>query len=152
MSDRPAKPPHAPRLSPYLTVRDPDAALAFYQKAFGFSVNETTLMKGPDGQILHGEMNFHDATIMLAPEGAWGGTCQAPASSGTEVPIGLYLYCDDPDAIHTRAVAAGATSACEPQDMFWGDRMCSLVDLDGYKWSFARNVGDFDPAKMPPVG
>jgi uncharacterized glyoxalase superfamily protein PhnB len=33
--------------------------------------------------------------------------------------------------------------------MFWGDRMCSLIDTDGYAWQFATNVADFDPAKAP---
>jgi PhnB protein len=36
-----------------------------------------------------------------------------------------------------------------PQDMFWGDRMCNLLDPDGHSWSFATNVADFDPSKVP---
>jgi uncharacterized glyoxalase superfamily protein PhnB len=35
-----------------------------------------------------------------------------------------------------------------PQDMFYGDRVCTLVDPDGHIWYFATNVADFDPAKM----
>jgi uncharacterized glyoxalase superfamily protein PhnB len=33
--------------------------------------------------------------------------------------------------------------------MFWGDRMVRLRDPDGYLWSFATKVGEFDPSKMP---
>jgi uncharacterized glyoxalase superfamily protein PhnB len=33
--------------------------------------------------------------------------------------------------------------------MFWGDRMCTVLDLDGHIWSFATNVADFDPAQTP---
>lgn len=148
MSNRPAKPPHAARLTPYLSVRDPEASIKFYEKAFGFKAAPQTTMRGPDGKIMHAEMRFHEAVIMFAPEGAWGGKCRSPATSGTAAPISLYLYCDDVDAFFKKATAAGATTVSPLQDMFWGDRMCALADPDGYQWSFATNVGDFDPSKM----
>lgn len=63
--------------------------------------------------------------------------------------MSLYVYCDDVDAMANRARQAGAQIAAEPADMFWGDRICMITDIDGYNWSFARNVGDFDPSKLP---
>jgi hypothetical protein len=36
MSQRPPRPQGCPWLTPYLVVRDADAAIEFYQKAFGF--------------------------------------------------------------------------------------------------------------------
>jgi uncharacterized glyoxalase superfamily protein PhnB len=33
--------------------------------------------------------------------------------------------------------------------MFWGDRLCKLMDPDGIIWNFATNVADFDPSKAP---
>jgi uncharacterized glyoxalase superfamily protein PhnB len=133
------KPPQAPRLSPYLTVRSAEAALDFYEKAFGFTRRE--VMKGEDGRVQHAEMMFHESLIMFAPEGAFGNTCKAPASSGSEPPIGLYVYCADVDALFARAKAAGAKVFKEPADMFWGDRMCAFEDPDGYRWSFATHKG-----------
>jgi uncharacterized glyoxalase superfamily protein PhnB len=48
MSKRPARQPGTPWLSPYLTVRDADAALDFYQRAFGFE--KRCAFPGPDGR------------------------------------------------------------------------------------------------------
>jgi len=52
-------------------------------------------------------------------------------------------------ALYKRATAAGAVSKSPPQEMFWGDRVCQLTDPDGHSWTFATNVGDFDPSKAP---
>lgn len=147
MSKRPAKPARTPWLSPYLTVRDSDRTIAFYQKAFGFEVRMKMPM--PDGRTGHVEMTYQDALIMFGPEGGFGGVCKAPVSLGAPSPVSLYVYCEDVDALHARAVAAGCTSDLPPTDMFWGDRMCKLTDPDGHVWIFATNVGDFDPSKLP---
>ena len=138
-----ARPPHMPWLSPYLTVKDADAALDFYQRAFGFVKHDT--VPGPDGKTSHAEMKYNDAFIMFAPEGAFGSTTQSPATSGTQSPVTLYLYCEDVDALCARAQSAGATVATPPQDMFWGDRMCSLIDPSGHRWNFATYTGKTAP-------
>lgn len=143
MPDRPPKPAQSPWLVPALVVRDADAALAFYSEAFGFE--KAFAMPGPDGKTKHAEMTWHDCRIMFSPE--FGGKCQAPITTGMRPSVALYLYCDDVDALCRQAEAAGAEVETPPQDMFWGDRMCTLIDPDGHIWSFATNVADFDPAK-----
>lgn len=146
MAKRPPRPSNMPWLSPYLIVRDADAAAAFYQKAFGFE--KRLSMPGPDGKAMHVELTWYDAVIMLGPENP-SHTYKAPASSGAPPGLGLYLYCDDVDALFARAVAAGAKPDQPPTDQFYGDRNCRLTDPDGHSWSFATNVADFDPTKAP---
>src|SRR6266567_5497642 len=128
MSKRPARPAGAPWLSPYLVVKDADAALDFYQRAFGFE--KRMAMPGPDGRTKHAEVVWKEALIMFSPEQEGSATCKAraPASTGMDSPVGLYLYCDDVDALYARATKAGAKSLMPPQDMFWGDRMCTVHD------------------------
>jgi uncharacterized glyoxalase superfamily protein PhnB len=133
-------------LSPYLTVKDADKALDFYQRAFGFEKKNT--MPGPDGKTGHAEMTWKDIVIMFGPECPTSQS-KAPVTSGIVPPVALFVYCEDVDALCTRASAAGAKVVMPPQDMFWGDRMCHLTDPDGHSWHFATNVADFDPSKMP---
>jgi glyoxalase/bleomycin resistance protein/dioxygenase superfamily protein len=45
-----------------------------------------------------------------------------PAESRATQAAFLYVYVDDADAIHRRAVEAGARSLEEPMDMPYGDR------------------------------
>ena len=147
MSKRPARPAGTPWLMPYLVVRDADAAVDFYQRAFGFTKKFS--FPGPDGRTGHAEMTWQDAVIMLGPENPNMGPWKAPVTSGVTSPVGLYVYCEDVDALFAQATKAGAKGDLPPQEMFWGDRMCKLTDPDGHTWSFATNVADFDPAKAP---
>jgi PhnB protein len=146
MSNRPAKPGNMPWLTPCLTVKDPDASAAFYAKAFGFETKFT--MPGPDGRTCHAEIVWRDGLVMIGPEDPEG-KCKSPATTGTRPSSSLYVYCDDVDALFQQAAAAGARVESPPQDMFWGDRVCTVIDPDGYLWSFGTNVADFDPAKTP---
>jgi uncharacterized glyoxalase superfamily protein PhnB len=70
-----------------------------------------------------------------------------PATTGVRPSVSPYVYCDDVDALGKGAVAAGAKVEMPPQDMFLGDRMCTLIAPKGHIGSFATNVADFDPAK-----
>jgi PhnB protein len=144
MPPRPAKPDNMPWLTPCLTVKDADAAAAFYEKAFGFE--KRFALPGPDGRTAHAEIAWRDGLVMIGPECA-AQPCKSPATSGQRPPSSIYVYCDDVDALFRRATAAGAAVELPPQEMFWGDRVCTLLDPDGYRWSFATNVADFDPAK-----
>jgi uncharacterized glyoxalase superfamily protein PhnB len=145
MSKRPARPANTPWLMPYLVVKDAEAALDFYQRAFGFE--KRLAIPGPDGRPVHVEVAHRDAVLMFGPEGS----CQVktPLTTGTPTPVGLYVYCDDVDGLFARATAAGAKVVKGPEDRFWGDRVCELSDPDGYSWSFATNVRDFDPSQVP---
>lgn len=140
-------PDNCPQLMPYLAVSDPEAAMRFYENNFGFERDGEPLMQ--KGAIIHCEMVFMDVRIMIGLEGCWGNSAQSPKSSGTNQGIGLYIYCQNVDTHHQNAVANGAQITMEPEDMFWGDRMYSATDLDGYRWSFATKTGEFDASKLP---
>jgi PhnB protein len=146
MSMRPPRPEGSPWLSPYLVVKDPDAAIDFYERAFGFAKRMS--MPGPDGRTAHVELAWQDAMIMLGPESDQT-PARAPVTSGIQSPVGLYLYCEDVDALFARATKTGCKAVASPKTEFWGDRRCRVADPDGYIWDFATNVADFDPANMP---
>jgi len=135
-----------PWVSTYLTVKDVDAAIAFYRQAFGFEKRMT--LPGPDGKTVHGEVVWRDMVIMMGREGAQGQACQSPASSGVQCPIGLYVYVEDVDSGFKRSVQAGCEPKTEPTTMFWGDRIATVRDPNGYAWTLATNVADFDHSKM----
>jgi uncharacterized glyoxalase superfamily protein PhnB len=55
------------------------------------------------------------------------------------MPAFLYLYVDDTDATHQRALEAGAESLEAPQDMPYGDRRCMVKDPGGNIWQIATH-------------
>src|SRR5215208_5684239 len=108
--------------------RDPKAALAWLEQAFGFEV--TMAIEGPPDapEMSHYEMSCAGrGRIMIGAE--WAAWVRSPASVGgantqsvhVVLPGGLDEHCE-------RARAAGATIAAEPQDEFYGDRTYRVLD------------------------
>jgi uncharacterized glyoxalase superfamily protein PhnB len=144
----PANPPdNMPRITPNLFYDDPASALEWLAEAFGF---ETRLsMPGPDGAIMHAEMQVVESVVMMSPTSAIG-DWRSPRSLDGSVTQGLYVYVDDVDAHCARARAAGGKIHSEPEDMFWGDRTYVVEDLEGHRWTFAQHTRDVAPEDMKP--
>lgn len=140
------RPDNTPWLVPYLTVADAGASQEFCCRAFGFETGRR--LTGRDGQVVHAEVRFDGLLLaMFGPETPAAGL-RTPAHSGVGCPLSLYVYCDDVDALVTRAAQAGAELLSGPEDAIWGDRVARLRDPDGYEWTFATNVHPFDPTRV----
>jgi len=130
--------------TPYLTLNDAAGAIEFYKKAFG--ANEIMRMDAPGGKIGHAEIRIGDSPIMLSDEMP-GSNARSPQSLGGTTG-GIFLYVEDVNSVHRQAVAAGAKSVMEPQDMFWGDRFGTVTDPYGHVWSLATHIEDVAPDEM----
>jgi PhnB protein len=127
-----------PALAPFLTVRDGQAAIEFYDRAFGFDTYGE-VMRGDDGKVQHASMRLGESAIMLGPiEGAMG---LVPVAPGTPDSLTLYVYVPNVDSVAERARRAGATQVQLPTDQFWGDRTAVFKDPDGFHWTFATHLG-----------
>ena len=123
-------------VSPYLTVTDAAGLLAFIKTAFGGK--EHYVMRGPSGEVRHGDLIVGDSHIMLGEAGGrWSPT-----------PAQLYLYVADCDAAYRQALAAGATAIQEPATQFYGDRHGCVKDRWGNIWWTASHVEDVSPEEI----
>lgn len=128
----------------YLRARDPDAAIAFYKRAFGAA--ERFRLVEPGGRIGHAELQLGPAVLMLSAEFPES-DIHAPAP-GTSAAFSLHLHVDDADAVIMQAVEAGATLVRAPQDHFYGERSGTVRDPYGYQWMIGHSIEDVDPAEM----
>lgn len=133
-----------PPITPYLRVRGADRALEFYKKAFGAKVKGR--MAGPEGQVMHAEMQVFNTRVMLSDEFPERGSLSPESLKGSAV--GLFVYTRDVDGAIARAVAAGATVTMPAQDMFWGDRFGTIRDPFGHDWQLATHKEDVAPKEM----
>ncbi len=141
----PKNPPEdMPRITPYLYCQDVAEALGWLTRAFGF--RERMRMPGPDGGIMHAEMELADGVIML---GCPGQEYKNPKRLG-QATQSLYVYVDDVDKHFRSAKEAGAKILEEPADQFYGDRRYGVEDVEGHHWYFARRVRDVAPEDMKP--
>lgn len=130
--------------TPYLILRDGARAIEFYKRAFG--AKELMRMPGPDGRIIHAEIQIGDSRIMLADESPENGSPSPQTLKGTAV--GIFLYVEDVDAVFKRAVAAGARELMPVADMFWGDRFGKISDPFGHQWQLATHKEDLQPDEI----
>ena len=119
-------------VTPHLVVRDAAKAIEFYKKAFG--AKETFRMPGPDGKLMHAEIQIGDSMVMLADEFPEYGTKSPQALGGS--PVNILLYVENADKVFQQAVAAGATVTMPLADQFWGAKFGMLTDRFGKSWMF----------------
>ena len=133
-------------VTPHLIFDNSAAAIDWYKKALG--AVEKSRSAGPDGKIMHADIQIGDCRIMLNDE--MGGGRSARSLGGT--PVGFWIYVADCDALFNRAVAAGATVPPGPMgqltDQFWGDRTGSFTDPFGYRWTIATRKEDLSAEEM----
>lgn len=126
-----------PLLSPVTILDDCAGAIDWYKKVFG--AKQRLRLDMPGGLVAHSELGFGDAVLMLAspmpPE--------FPARPGR-----LMLYVKDCDAMHRKAVAAGAHSLQEPADQFYGDRNARFRDPFGNDWTVMTHIKDVTEREM----
>ncbi len=137
-------PPGFATVTPHLVVAGCADAIAFYAKAFG--ADERFRMPGPDGRIMHAEIQIKDSIVMLADEMPQM-DCKSPNTLGGS-PVALHLFVEDADKFYDRAVAAGATPVMPPADMFWGDRYARVADPFGHTWAMATHQRDLTPEEI----
>lgn len=127
-----------------LTVDDAARAIDFYRDAFGAK----EISRLPMGEkIGHAELQIGDTRIMLNDEFPDWDNLGPNSRGGTTV--GLIIYTDNVDSAFRKAIEAGASEKMPVQDQFWGDRMGTLTDPFGHKWSIATHVEDVSPEEYP---
>ena len=133
-------------VTPQLVFDNAAQAIDWYKK--GLDAQEKSRAVGPDGKIMHAELQIGDSRIML--NDAMGGGRSAKTLGGS--PVSLWVYVGDCDSLFNRAVAAGAHVAGGPMgqltDQFWGDRSGSITDPFGYQWTIATRKEDLSRDEM----
>ncbi len=127
--------PHA-RVVPVLTVSDVRAAVAWYERTFGFVEH----VKIGDG---------HRAQLGL-PGGVAAELIVAEVRHGRRLPTTdrshqILLKVEDVAATLERATASGATVADELRDHPFGERQAGLVDPFGHQWVLTQTLVDTAP-------
>ena len=132
-------------LVPALIYRDPKAATAWLETAFGFEL--TFLIEDEKGGPAHIQMSYGPASIMIGHE--WSENHASPASLGGKNTQAIHIFIDsEVDAHCERARAVGAEILEEPATQFYGDRTYRCRDLEGHIWTIAAKVETVSIADM----
>ena len=125
-----------PQVWPTLRARDARGLIRFLVDAFGF---EDTAVYGDGDQVHHAQLSWPLGGGVMLGSVRGGDDDPWPIRPGT---TGCYVVCDDPDALHDRAVAAGAQILTPLHDTDYGSREFTARDPEGNRWSFGTYRGE----------
>lgn len=127
-------------MMPCFRYRNAHAAIEFLCTAFGFERH--AVYDDNDGGVGHAQLTLGDAMVMLgsARDDEFGKLVHASAADKPTTSC-VYVVVADPDAMHARAVKAGAKIVMPLEDASYGGRHFSARDPEGQIWSF----GSYDP-------
>ncbi|MFG3055348.1 VOC family protein [Kitasatospora sp. NPDC048239] len=139
-TDSGAAPP--PQVWPSLRARNARALIRFLVDAFGFTE-----------VVAYGEGEFVAHAELAWPEGGGvmlGSDREDPAGAepwpGRPGGFTAYVVTAGPDAVHARAVAAGARITSDLQVTDYGSRDFAAADPEGNRWYFGTYRGAPRPA------
>ena len=132
-------------ITPYLIVKDAEAAIAFYAAAFG--AEEQYRLVDPDsGKIGHADLKIGTGGIMLADEHPDFGALSPVTIGGT--PVLLHISVADADAVVAGAERAGAIVLRPVKEQMYGQRSGMIADPFGHHWVIGTHVADVSPEEM----
>ena len=134
-----------PTISPCIWYRDPRAAIAWLEKAFGFEAR--LIVDDGKGGVIHSELWIQDGYVMVV--GPPSGHAISPAAFGGRSSQSTHVQLRDGlDAHCETARAAGARIQREPATMRCGDRVYTCLDPEDHPWSFGMTVEVMTPEEM----
>jgi len=117
----------------FITVHDPDLALAFYHDTLGLTV-ANDVSNGDFRWVTISPPSQPDVQIVLthpkAGRSADDGEAMEELMTKGSLP-GVNFRSDDVDADFEKVQASGAEVLQEPMDQFWGARDCAFRDPSG---------------------
>jgi PhnB protein len=121
-------------VTPYLIVRDSNAAIDFYKQVFG----ATETMRHEDGgRVVHAKLRIGGAAIEIGEHSE-----RNDLDLDRLPPVGIHLYVEDVDAVLAKATSAGVRVLYPIADQPYGDREVSIADPFGIVWFVATHVHD----------
>ncbi|HEY2375187.1 MAG TPA: VOC family protein [Gemmatimonadaceae bacterium] len=134
MSAKPAATSIQTSLAPWLSVRGSARAVEFYKAAFG--AVEVYRLEDPSGSVV-ARLSIDGAEFWLGDESPEHGNFSPETTQGATTR--LILTVADPDAVFSRAIAAGAKEV-HPVGEEYGWRIGRVVDPFGHHWEIGHEL------------
>jgi uncharacterized glyoxalase superfamily protein PhnB len=119
-----------PIVYPGLQYTDADAGIEWLERVLGCERRE--VHKGDDGNVVHAELSFRGAIVMLSTAGVGREPFRSLPAGGRLV----YIALDEVEDLYAQVREAGADVALEITDTDYGSRDFTIRDPEGNLWAF----------------
>ncbi|NHF58513.1 VOC family protein [Flavobacteriaceae bacterium TP-CH-4] len=113
----------------YLFIENPEELIDFLKYAF-YAEEINRSINPKNGDIANVILKIGNSCFMIS---------QARGQF-LNMRTAFYLYVEDVDEMHKRAIEHGAISELEPSDMDYGDRQSGIVDPSGNYWWISKRL------------
>ncbi len=131
----------------YLSVSDARSAIAFYEKAFGATVDQLFPAEDGSDRIMHATLKafgtvFHLSSLFPEYDGGDKMGAPSPDLPGYTTALISLHSARELDTAMSRASAAGGTVTMSAEDHEWGARYGRWTDEEGHRWAFISPRSD----------
>lgn len=127
-------PEHYTAVTPWLISPSSARLIDFMHAAFGAQELPNSRITDQAGVIIHVVVRLGDAMLQLFDSRpGWGPT-----------PSFLNLYVEDIAQAHQRALALGATSVTDITELWFGEKVCRILDPFGNLWWLNQRIEEVD--------
>lgn len=128
-------------VTPWLISRSSVDLMQFLKNAFDAVETPHSRIQNSDGQIIHAVMKIGNATVLLFDSRkGWAPT-----------PNFLNLYVNHIDKVHQKALEFGAESVTEITSLWFGEKVCRILDPFGNLWWINQRVKAVDLTNLEEV-
>ena len=127
-------PPGFTEVTPWIISSSTSDLIKFLVKVFGAEEINGSRIVNEQGVIIHAVIKIGTAHLLLfdSREG-WGPT-----------PSFLNLYVADLEAVYERALKEGASSVTDITSLWFGEKVCRIIDPFGNLWWLNQRVEEVD--------
>jgi uncharacterized glyoxalase superfamily protein PhnB len=129
-------------VTPWIISPSSAKTIEFLKAAFDAEEVPNSRITNEDGVIIHVVVKIGDAMVMLfdSREG-WAPT-----------PAFLNLYVEDIEKAYQKSIALGATSVTTITLLYFGEKVCRILDPFGNLWWINQRVEEIDFTKPEEIG
>jgi len=133
------------KFAPGIKVRDMQRSLEFYTKTLGFTIMDT--LTRIDGKIAHASIGVDSPVLTLSPIDSVRTPQAKKDLAENKLGVGVRFHFDMSegkklDEFFIELKEKGIKIVNEPRTEFWGDRIFTIEDPDGYTLTFSEHVQD----------
>jgi len=135
-------PDHYTAVTPWIISPSTEKVIAFLKAVFDAEEVPNSKIKNDDGIIIHAVVKLGNAMITLFDSRkGWGPT-----------PTFLNIYVDDIEKAYRKALELGATSVTDITLLWFGEKVCRVMDPFGNLLWINQRVEEFDFTNLEQVG
>ncbi len=128
-------------VTPWIISKSSEKLIEFLEAAFGAKEIPNSKLKNEQGLVIHVVVKLGDAMVMLfdSREG-WNPT-----------PNFLNLYVQDVEKVYQKALQLGATSVTDITTLWFGEKVCRILDPFGNLWWINERIEEVDLTNQEEV-